>query len=317
MLRRPLVLLLLALPLFAQEPREDAYLRGYNLFKQGKLSEAEAAFQSAYNQTPPDLRGLLGLTEVYAAQNKFDRALKILEEHLEKSGPSKNVKTAWGNIAVRAGRYDDAVAVFQDLLRDDPANFDLHMRLAESFRSKSDLPNAIQVWEKATLLNRDSLAPVLARAIALDQLGRKSEAVTAYTEVLRRDPSHKIANNNVAYYLAGNNTDLDRALQYATAAAAGSSLDPDVADTISPFDPEVADTLAFVRLKRNEPAEAAAIYKRLTAQQPKRAVFHIRYAQALRMSGDAPGAKRECDLARPLLTPAEQTEFQAHCPDAQ
>lgn len=93
------------------------------------------------------------------------------------------------------------------------------MRLAESYRLKADLPNAIKAWEKAALLNTASLVPILSRAMALDQTGRKAEALTAYNEVLARDPAHFEASNNAAWLLADANTDLDRALRLANAAS--------------------------------------------------------------------------------------------------
>ena len=292
---RALLLLALCLAAFPQQPRDDAYTAAYRLFQQGKLTEADTAFQAIYSQDPPDIRGLMGLTEVYAAQNEYPRALRILETEMEKGGYPVVLKTAWANIAARAGRLDDAISAFRQLTDDHPANFDLHMRLAETYRLKSDLPNAIKVWRQASILNPASTFPILARAMALDQTGRQQEALEAYNDVLTREPGNKEAANNAAWILAETNTDLDRALQLAK--TAGSR---------APSDVNIADTLAFVYLKRNEPAAAANILRPLTRARPGVAALRIRLAAAALALGAQAEAASELAAARLLTLSAEQ-----------
>ena len=292
--------LALALSAFPQPPRDEAYTAAYNLFQQKKWSEAEAAFQKIYSQDPPDLRGLMGLTEVYAAQNQFPRALQLLDAEMEKGAPPPFLKTAWANIAVRAGRFDDAIGVFQKLIEANPEDFDLHMRLAESYRLKQDLPSAIEVWTKAMRLNPESLTPILSRAMVLNQVGRKAEALAGYNDVLVRDPANLVANNNAAFFLADSNTDLDRALRLANTAV-----------SLSPADPNVAETLAFVFLKRNEPQSAANLLRPLTRSHPKFLPLRIRLAEAALALGARDEAAAELAAARLLSPSAEQrTEIQ-------
>ncbi len=292
---RLLLLLALALSAFPQTPRDDAYTAAYNLLQQKKWVEAEAAFQKIYSQDPPDLRGLMGLTEVYAAQNQFPRALQILDAEMEKGKPPLLLKVAWGNIAARAGRLDDAIGLFQQLIEAHPDNFDLHMRLAESCRLKQDLPRAIEVWEKATRLNPESVTPIISRAIALDQVGRKPEALAGYNDVLLLQPDNPVAANNAAWLLAKTGTDLDRALRLANTAVSR-----------SPADPNVADTLAFVYLKRNEPQSAANLLRPLTRSHPKFLPLRLRLAQAALALGANAEAASELAAARLLSPSAEQ-----------
>ena len=297
---RALLFLVLSLSAFPQTPRDDAYTAAYNLFQHKKWEEAEAAFQKIHTQNPPDLRGLMGLTEVYAAQNQYPRALQILDTEMEKGGPTLLLKTAWGNIATRAGRLDDAIGVFQQLTETHPDNFDLHMRLAEVYRQKNDFPHAIETWEKAILLNPATVLPILSRAMALDQMGRKSEALAGYNEVLLRDPANLWANNNAAWFLASSNTDLDRALRLANAAVSH-----------SPADPNVAETLAFVFLKRNEPQSAANLLRPLTRSHPKFLPLHLRLAEAaLALGANAEAAAELAAATRLSPSPEQRAEIQ-------
>lgn len=168
------------------------------------------------------------------------------------------------------------------------------MRLAESYRLKADLPNAIKAWEKAALLNTASLVPILSRAMALDQTGRKAEALTAYNEVFERDPAHFEASNNAAWLLADANTDLDRALRLANAAVSR-----------APGDPNVADTLAYVFLKRNEPQSAANLLRPLTRSHPGFLPIRLRLAAAALALGAHAEAASELAAAR-LFSPSAE-----------
>lgn len=297
---RALLILALSLSAFPQTPSDDAYTAAYTLLQQKKWEEAEAAFHKIYTQNPPDLRGLMGLTEVYAAQNQYPRALQILEAEMEKVGPTLLLKIAWGNIATRAGRLDDAIAVFSRLIEANPDNFDLHMRLAEVYRQKNDFPHAIETWEKAILLNPATVFPILSRAMALDQVGRKPEALAGYNEVLLLQPDNPVAANNAAWLLAKTGTDLDRALRLANTAFSR-----------SPADPNVADTLAFVFLKRSEPQSAANLLRPLTRSHPKFLPLRLRLAEAALALGANAEAASELAAARLLSpSPGQRAEIQ-------
>jgi len=267
--------------------RDAKYQLGYVNFKEGKFKEAEAFFQEIYSQSPPDLRGLMGLTEVYVAQGQYDRALKSLNDAMQKYPKATMLKVAWGNIAVRAGKSDEAVAMFRSVLASDPKNFDLHMRVAEAYRHKGDLPQAIDAWKKAGELMPNHISPILNRAMALDQVSRRSEAAPLYLQVLKAEPDNVVALNNYSYFLADQGNDLDLALTFAQKAKSK-----------APADPMIADTLGFIYLKKNLPQNAASIFTELTGKYPKVALFHIRLATAHLQSGDKVRARRELDDAR-------------------
>jgi len=269
------------------DQRDAKYQLGYVHFKEGKMKEAEARFQEVFAQTPPDMRGLMGLTEVYTAQGQFDRALKMLDEAIQKYPKASMLQVAWGNIAVRAGKFDDGVAKFRQVLAEDPKNFDLHMRIAEAFRQKGDVPQAIDAWKKAGELMPNHILPIINRAMALDQVNRRSEAAPLYLQVLKTQPDNVVALNNYSYYLADQGNDLDLALSYAQKAKSK-----------APTDPMIADTLGFVYLKKNLPQNAASIFLELTGKYPKVALFHIRLATAHLQAGEKDKARRVLDDAR-------------------
>lgn len=280
--------------------RDAKYQLGYAYFKEGKLKEAEALFQEIYAQNPPDMRGLMGLTEVYTTQRQNDRALKLLDEAIQKFPKATVLQTAWGNIAVRSGRVDEGVAMFRRVLAVDPKSFETYMRIGESYRQKGDLPQAIEAWKKASELMPNSISPMLNRAMALDRVNRRSEAAPLYEQVLKGEPDNVVALNNYSFYLADQGSNLDLALTYAQKAKSK-----------APADPLIADTLGFVYLKKNLPQSAAPIFAELIGKHPKIALFHIRLATAYLQSGDRTKARRALDEARKNNpTKTDQDEIQ-------
>ncbi|MBI2689292.1 MAG: tetratricopeptide repeat protein [Acidobacteria bacterium] len=276
------------------------YQLAYVQFQEKNYKEAETLFLELYNGTPPDLRGLMGLTEVYAAQKQFDRAIKLLNGANDKFPKSPALQVAIANLSVRSGKFEEGIAIYKQLLAADPKNFDHHTRIAEAYRQKGDLGQAIDSWKKASEAMPNNVAPILQRAMALDQVNRRTEAAPLYEQVLKIEPDNVIALNNYSFYLADQGSNLDLALTYAQKAKSK-----------SPADPMIADTLGFVYLKKNLPQNAASIFTELTGKHPQIALFHIRLATAYLQSGDKIKARRELDDARKNNpTKSDQDEIQ-------
>lgn len=278
--------------------RDAAYQLGYVYFKEKRYKEAEGLFVQMTKLTPPDIRGVLGLAEVYEATNQADKALGILQAEIQKYPKAQILSLAWGNIAIRAKKFDEGIAAFKKVLEGDPKNFDVHMRIAEGYRQKKSLAEAIDYWKKAAELMPTHVSPVLFRAMALDEVNRKTEAAPLYEQVLKLEPDNAVALNNYSFYLADQGANLDLALTYAQKAKSK-----------QPEDPMVADTLGYIYLKKNLPQNATSIFQDLTGKHPKIALFHIRLATAYFQSGQKEKARKALDDARknnPTDTDKEQ-----------
>jgi len=267
--------------------RDAAYQLGYVFFREKRFKEAEGIFTQLSKLTPPDIRGALGLAEVYEANGQGDKALGVLQAEIDKYPKAPVLRLAWGNIAVRAKKFDEGIAAFKKVLEGDPRNFDVHMRVAEGYRQKKSLNEAIDYWKKAAELMPTHVSPVLFRAMALDEVSPRTEAAPLYEQVLRLEPDNAVALNNYSYYLADQGANLDLALTYAQKAK---SKQPD--------DPMVADTLGYIYLKKNLPQNATPIFEDLAGKHPKMALFHVRLATAYFQSGQREKARKALDDAR-------------------
>jgi tetratricopeptide (TPR) repeat protein len=285
------------------DSKEAKYQLGFVRFRLGKMDDAQALFQEVYGYPSPQVRGLLGMVEVDAARKQYGKAMERLDAALQKNPEHNLVRLAWASMAVQAGRYPEAAAMFQKLIDAEPKNYELRMRLAETYRQQGDWGQAAEVWKTAAGLRPNELAPLINQAMAMEQSSRGAEAAAIYEQILRIDSSQLVALNNYAYFLAREGKDLDLALRHALRAT-----------ILSPGEPQLADTLGFVYLKKKSYKEAAKVFEKLAGEFPKQAQFHIRLADAYKGSGDTEGVARECAAAGPLAsTPMEKKELETVC----
>ncbi|MBM3787013.1 MAG: tetratricopeptide repeat protein, partial [Acidobacteria bacterium] len=253
-----------ALKIYPDSP-DAIYQLGYVYYREKRYKESEAEFQKLFTRTPPDLRGLMGLSEVYEATGQAERALTLLQSQIDKFPKTSAVKLAWANIAVRAQKYDEGIAMFKSLIAADPRNFDLHMRVAEGLRLKKAIPEAVEYWKKASELMPTHIGPMLFRAMALDESDRRSEAAPLYEQVLKQDPDNVIALNNYSFYLADQGNNLDLALTYAQKAKSKKPDDAMISDTLGyiylnphfRFEPRVRISRMLVRINIHRGLKAA------------------------------------------------------------
>lgn len=269
----------------------DVYFQlGVVNLAENKYKEAEEAFRKAYQINTANARGLMGVVETFMAQGKTNEALQLLQEELRRSPARTELRTALGNTAVRAGKYDMAVAEFQQALQYlDPksrAAGDVYLRLGETFRRKGDLNSSIANLQKAREIMPENAAIVGTLALTLDSAGRKHEARQAYEQTLHLDPSNGVALNNLAFLIAEAGGDLDQALTFAQRAK-----------QMLPNQLEVSDTLGWIYLKKNLSDDAVQIFAELVKKEPNHSTYRYHLGMALHQRGDRAGAMRELEQA--------------------
>lgn len=255
-----------------------------------KYPEAEAAFRRAYQLNPANSRGLMGMVETAMAQNQTDAALTLLQVEADKAPNRADLQLALGNTAVRAAKYDLAIATYQKLLnqteKGSASQGDLYLRIGETYRRKGHNLAAIQVLQKARETLPNNVVVLSTLALVLDGAGRKPEASEAYEATLKLDPNNAAAMNNFAFLLAETGGDLDRALTMAQRAK-----------QLMPLTVEISDTLGWVYLKKGMADTAIEILRNLVDKNPDRATYRYHLAMAYRLKGDTAAALGEARAA--------------------
>ena len=262
------------------------------------FTEAESAFRRGYELNPANQRGLLGIVETYMAQNKSAEALRLLQAEVDKAPARQDLLISLGNIAVRTGKYDLAIASFRKALELSPdSSGDLWLRLGETYRRKGDPEGAIDALEKAREATPDSVVVLSTLALVLDAGGHKSEALAMYQATLKLQPNNVVALNNMAFLMSQTGGDLDEALKMALRAQ---QLFPNLS--------EISDTLGCIYLKRKETSLAIDTLSALVARQSQHAIYRYHLGMAYAQKGDKAKALEQLEEALKNLPPREDRD---------
>jgi tetratricopeptide (TPR) repeat protein len=268
---------------------------------ENKYKEAEDAFRKVHQLNPANPRGLMGLVETEMAQSKPDQALALLRSESDKNPNNIDLRLAIGNIAVRSGKYDEALGSFNQILnaldKNSKQRGDIFLRLGETYRRKGDDAGAVAILQKAREVLPDNITVISTLALTLDHAGRWSEAKQMYEAALKLDANNGIGLNNLAFLMAEHNGDLDDALTKATKAK-----------QLLPNTYEVADTLGWIYLKKNMSDSAIEIFKDLTTKAPNQSTFHFHLGMAYYQKGDKPKAIKELQDSLKFNPPKDERD---------
>jgi len=252
----------------------------YLALKRRQFGEAEAAFKKILDSNPREWRAVSGLVDADLAQNRQDRALSTLEDELTRSHGAPAVRSLLASTALKTGRYNVAIENLRQLADQTSGSIDPHIQLADVYRLKGDVHNAISVLEKAALLQPKDPRPPALLPYLLEMENRAKEAKQVAMTALKRQPQDPVAMNNVAYLLAETGDSLDEALKLARAAVSK-----------APNNPVFLDTLGYVYLKRDQNDEALDIFGNLIRKYPDDPACAYHTGMAWFQKGDRAKAK--------------------------
>jgi tetratricopeptide (TPR) repeat protein len=284
---------------YPQNP-DARYQVGYLALQDRDYKKAEQVFGDLYKSSPGDRRGFVGVTETMIAQGHMNDAIKETEKAVEREPERRDLKLFLANDYKRAERYDEAIRIYQKLLDKEPKNPDLLFRTAETLRLKGDLNSAMENFRRCSQAAPADTTCLTLLAMILQGTGRDDQAKPIYEQILKIQPDHPVALNNLAYIKAQEGVDLDQALTMAQRAVqrAPASLD-------------LNDTLGWVYIKKNLSENAVHIFSDLVQKDPNNPTFHYHYAMALAQKGDKPSARREYETAL-SHKPSKEEEQKIH-----
>ena len=266
--------------------RDALYHLGRLDLSEKRFQDAEKIFRSLYSMNPPDLRGLMGLTDVYLAQGHADRAIGGLEGALEQFPENVMLRVSLGGVLSQAGRHERAVTELETARAKRPDDPYTTRVLGMTYFRARQLDKAEDILTQAADLNpRDTAAPLFLGMIA-ELRGAMQEAITYYEAVLELDPYHAVALNNLAYILAETTADLDRALTLAQRAR-----------SLLPEDANIADTLGWIYIKKRVPESAIPILDDVVSRNPGKVIWRYHLAMALFEQGNKTRARKELETA--------------------
>jgi tetratricopeptide (TPR) repeat protein len=264
---------------------EARYQMGVLETTAGNHKQAEAIFREVYDKTK-DPRAAGGLSETYLQQGRIDDALALFQQRIAQNPSNLDNYVNAGSIAARTGRLDTALRLYQDALRQNDRVPDIWGRLGEIQMAKGDRQKAIESFNKAKDIDPKAVSAYLGLALVHEQSGDMQKARAMYEQVLKLQSDNAIALNNLAFQLAETGSDLDQALSMAQKAKQK-----------APTNPNIADTLGWVYIKKNLHDSAIGLYRELVRANPQNATYQYHLGMALAQKGNKPEAKKALEAA--------------------
>jgi arylsulfatase A-like enzyme/Flp pilus assembly protein TadD len=218
-------------------------------------------------------------------------------------------KATW---AANDGKPDEAIAQFESLVREDPANPVFRGSLAKALRAQGSYDRAIHYYQEAVALNPADAEAWYNLAVTLGEAGRKRQSAEAMAEAIRRggrqpeahntlgivlasegktdeaireferavelDPRHARALNNLGNVLR----DAGRADEAARAYQRAIDADGDYADPLN--------GIGVLEVQRKRPAEAIAYFDRALKLAPANVEARLNRAIAYELAGNRSAA---------------------------
>ncbi|MEQ8665540.1 MAG: sulfotransferase [Rhodospirillales bacterium] len=266
--------------------------------------------------------------------NRAERR-RLAKQQRKTEGPGRDTTTLSVTDAIhlavghlQAGRFDDAAAIFEQVITQDPGNAFALAHLGVVRHRQGDPTAALDLIDQALELSPDSAADHNNRGEVLKSLGRFRDAAIAYKRAIEIDPDMAIAHNNLGATCRMLN-------QYEAAEACllrAIQLRPDYAEAygnlgnvmcdlrwldraegyyrkaleIDPALPEVYTNIGNIQADRGEVAAAIASHEKAISLNPNLALAHTNMGAVMFAEGDLAGAEkcfRASIAANPLYTP--------------
>lgn len=137
------------------------------LKKTKKIDEALRYLEEAYQYDPENYDVVIAMSEIYRSQQKFD-LVEMLIASIHSDNPTIKVKVLFETAALlnAKNQYEDALEIYEALLRSLPNNGTLLHNYAYTLRALGRLSEAIFFYEQAAIEGNNNEMSLFAKALA-------------------------------------------------------------------------------------------------------------------------------------------------------
>ncbi|PWU11746.1 MAG: hypothetical protein C5B51_01995 [Terriglobia bacterium] len=257
--------------------------------RENKISAAETRFRTLKPDSPNDLRPAMALAEIYSTQEQFDTALHLLQQAWKNAPDSSLIGSLAAFTALRARKYDVGIDAYRRLLVRAPQSAALYRSLAEAYLMAGRYNDAAAAAQQGHQVDPKDPRLELLVASGSRLAGRTADVRERLEHALQLDPNNPALANNLAYALADDGVDLDRALGLAQRAVQSAR-----------DEPSFADTLGWVYFKKHMWDAALQVFTALSQKYPDNASFRYHLGAVLAAKGDRRRAQTELNAALSL-----------------
>ena len=200
---------------------------------QKQFSEAEKSYQQALDKDPASSDGLSGLLNTYFAENQPDKAVAAANAQLAKS-PNNSAFYDLLGTALFNGKKDlkGAEAALRKAVELDRNNSDALVKLGKVQVAEGAADQALATYQQSIKDNPREISFYILAGELYESQNKWDNAKAMYQQALNIEPNHPLASNNMAYVILQQGGNVDVALAMAQTARRGMPDSPNAADTL-------------------------------------------------------------------------------------
>ncbi|NEQ77434.1 MAG: tetratricopeptide repeat protein, partial [Okeania sp. SIO2C9] len=162
--------------------------KGNILINLSRFDEAEAVFQQLIEKSPHQPQGYEGYARLNHSLANWNLALSRWENALKKFPEHIGFKVQKGNILINLSRFDEAEAVFQQLIEKSPHQPQGYEGYARLNHSLGNWNLALSRWESAIEKFPENIGFQVSKGNVLINLSRFDEAEAVFQQLIEKSP---------------------------------------------------------------------------------------------------------------------------------
>jgi len=193
---------------------------------------ARASFDRALQIEPKNLEALAGRARLDLAEGHATEATGRLAAVLNSGEPSVDLLLLGARTNWSAGNLAESEKLLQRALAADPSRLQTYALLGELYAKQNRIDEAIARFQDVLKQSPKSSWAITMLGMLREAQGKKSEAAAEYERALAIDPRSAVPANNLAWLYVESNRNLDQALQLAQTAQQTLPQEAGVTDTL-------------------------------------------------------------------------------------
>lgn len=167
-------------PQSSREKAQNAYLKGADLVRLNRLSEAETSLRSALALDPDLIEAREILAAVLLRSQRSDEAERVLWLGLERNKGAYSLARIYARILVERNEVDAAIQVLETSLPAPALDPEFYGLLAALYQRVAEHAKAAEAYRRVLAITPERGIWWTGLGISLEQLSRSSEAFQAY-----------------------------------------------------------------------------------------------------------------------------------------
>ena len=274
---------------FAERAPKDPrgpYLLGVSLASQGRLADARKEQEASLALAPAFAEPLGQLVRIAFAERKPEVALERVRKQIGRVPSSGALHFLLGQVHQARAEMRPAEEAYLKAIELEPRLTGPYLQLGQLYAQEGRYEPALAKLDAALSVNPRNVGTLMLIGVTNQRRGDTARAREAFEKILAENPRFAPAANNLAWILAEQGGDQERALQLAQ-----------LAKELAPDEGAVSDTLGWILYRRGVYQRALALLKEGATKLPDNPEVQYHLGVAAAKTGDRELARKALTLA--------------------